>query len=179
MPQPGLVVIDACSLQSFATVDRLDLLESRFAGRVTWTRAVQIEVKRGIQRANCLEKVGLCTWLGEPVDLPTDDMLTYLQLDELRQALGGTNAKPTEHLGEAETIHYIETVAPSAIFVTDDRSAMDFAGNRGIAVMNSAAVLRECYIHDEIGCPDAYQLLLAMSECGRGVSVPLSHDEVC
>lgn len=54
---------------------------------------------------------------------------------------------------EAESIYYIETVQRGAIFVTDDRPALDFARNRGIAVMNAAEVLHECYTHREVDCP--------------------------
>jgi predicted nucleic acid-binding protein len=172
-------VIDACSLQNFATVDRLHLLEARFQGRAIWVRAVEYEVRRGIEQTRCLERVLRCTWLGDPVDVPTDDVLALVRVEELRRALGGRADRPTEHLGEAESMYYIETVQRSAIFVTDDRPALDFARNRGIAVMSAAEVLHECYTHREIDCPNAYELLQEMAAHGRGVYVPATHHEVC
>lgn len=170
-------IVDACVLQSFATVDRLDLLEAHCENDGTWTRAVQHEVKRGVQHAQCLERVLQCAWLGEPVDIP-GDIVALIQVEAIRKALGGQNNRPTEHLGEAETIYYIETVRPTAVFVTDDRPAADFAQRRGIRVMNSAEVLRERYRQEQIGCPDAYELLQRMAEDGRGVYLP-PHGDVC
>lgn len=94
-----------------------------------------------MQHAGCLERVLRCAWLGEPVDVP-DDVLALVQVEAIRKARGGQDNRPTEHLGEAETIYYIETVRPTAVFVTDDRPAADYAQRRGIRVMTSAEILR-------------------------------------
>lgn len=177
--QPVSAMIDACSLQNFAMVGRLDLLEGRFGERLAWTQAVELEVKRGVQEERSLEQVLQCAWLGQAVDVTSGDVLAVVKVEPIRRALGGHSGRPFEHLGEAETIYYIENYAPSTIFVTDDRPALDFARNRQILVMNSAAVLSECHKSGEAGCPEAYQLLQQMAAMGRGVYVPNTHHEVC
>jgi hypothetical protein len=37
------VIVDACTLQNFSVVGRLDILEQHFANRAGWTQAIQRE----------------------------------------------------------------------------------------------------------------------------------------
>ncbi len=37
------VIVDACTLQNFSVVGRLDILEQHFANRAGWTEAIQRE----------------------------------------------------------------------------------------------------------------------------------------
>jgi hypothetical protein len=100
-------------------------------------------------------------------------------VDALRRALGGLPAKPGEHLGEAELIYYLERHRPDSVFITDDRPARDLAVRRQLLTVDTPTVLSECYSYGELGCPDAYELLVQMADRGRGVRVPHSHTQVC
>ena len=83
------------------------------------------------------------------------------------------------HLGEAEVIDYLETRAQTWIFFSDDRPAVDLAKRRGLNAIDSQRVLADCYASGEIGCPDAYNVLLKMQELGRGVRIPPDHRQIC
>jgi hypothetical protein len=174
----GPVFFDANTLMSFAVVARLDLLEVRFSGRARWITAVQIEVQRGVAVEPGLTTILTAKWLGDPLEV--SGIKGIKQVDLIRRALGGVDSAPLQHLGEAETIYCIEkSGSPESVFVTDDKPAADFASRRGIRVINTAKVLAECHSMDEIGCPDAYDLLLGMADQGRGVEIPPDHTYVC
>lgn len=177
-PGVGGVFFDTCTLSNFAIVNRLDLLETRYGYRARWTETVQYEVARGARANPYLQEVLDATWLGEPIEI-SGDVQVLTEIDRLRRALGGTNAEPMKHLGEAEIIYYVESTERSGVFVTDDRPALDFARRRGIVVLDSADVLAECYSQDEIACPAAYRLLLEMADRGRSVRIPPDHLSVC
>jgi len=175
------VLIDACTLVNFAVVDALWILERRYGGQARWTESVRHEIRRGrraeptLQRVLDLEN----SWLGGPIRL--DQSGDEVAVDLIRRGLGGTSAEPMSHLGEAESIRFLERVdARDRIFVTDDRPAADFLRHRrsGLRVLDAAGVLAEAYAFGEAGCPQAYDLLKAMWEYPRGVRVP-PHREVC
>jgi hypothetical protein len=92
---------------------------------------------------------------------------------------GGTQDQPTQHLGQAEMIFFLQEREPDWIFLSDDQAAVDLARRRGLAVIDTPQVLAECHAAYEIGCPDAYNLLLKMRDAGRGVRVPGNHRAVC
>lgn len=177
-PLVGGVFLDTCTLSNFAVVDRLDLLDTRYGYRARWTETIRYEVARGARKNAFLQKVLDATWLGEPIEISAGPPV-LAEIDRLRRALGGTNAEPTKHLGEAEIIYYLETVERAGMFVTDDRPALDFARRRGVVALDSADVLGECYSQDEIGCPAAYRLLEEMADRGRSVRIPPDHSSVC
>ena len=178
MSLDGPVYFDTCSLSNFAAVDRLDLVRTRYGRRVRWTETVRFEISRGLPRYDYLRRVLDAGWLGEPVEItPAPDALR--EIDLIRRGLGGRPAEPTRHLGEAELIWHLETAARGAVLVSDDRPAAAFARQRGLPVLDSAAVLAECYAHGEVGCPEAYDVLVDMRQNGRGVLVPADHREVC
>ncbi|MGH8527029.1 MAG: hypothetical protein ACREXY_23340 [Gammaproteobacteria bacterium] len=173
----GLVFFDANTLINFAVIDRLDILGRRYEGCAAWTDGVQFEVKRGVQSDRRIQRVLDVPWLGSPVEIEGVADLTRVEL--LRACLSGSSSRPTKHLGEAQTIFLLETSYESSIFITDDRPAADFARRRGLSVMDSVDVLRECYWKGEVGCPEAYDLLVEISHQGRGVRVPTHHSDVC
>ncbi|WP_123798652.1 hypothetical protein [Amycolatopsis keratiniphila] len=176
--QVGPVLFDANTLINFAVVGRLDLLGDHYGHRAKWTETVRLELHRGRHAEPKIEDILNASWLGKPVEV-SGSPSALLQIDLIRRALGGTDAKPFQHLGEAEIIYYIETVNPGTLFVTDDRPALDFAKRRQIFAIDSATVLGECHSYGEIGCPDAYDLLIEMREKDRGVLVPADHSAVC
>ena len=120
--------------------------------------------------------------MGAPVRLDQEDDLR--EVDLIRRGLGGRSSQPLQHLGEAEAIRALERQeGRRCIFITDDVPAGELARHRpsGIHVLDSAAVLADAYAMGEIGCPDAYNMLKAMSEyppAPRAVRLP-PHAEVC
>jgi hypothetical protein len=119
-----------------------------------------------------------CKWLGEPIAVEASTQ-ALRDVDLIRRALGGSPTRPTEHLGEAEIIHLLETTSAGAVFISDDRPAASFAKRRGIRVLDSSAVLAECFSFGDVGCPDAYELLMSMADNNRGVHIPPDHSYVC
>jgi hypothetical protein len=177
-PAVGNIIFDTCTLSNFSAVGRLDLLEGRYGYRARWTETIQIEISRGRKNHAHLQDVLDAAWLGEPIEIDADTA-ALREIDIVRRALGGSSAEPLQHLGEAEAIYYLQHVEPNGIFATDDQAALDFAKNRGVFAINSARMLAECYQSDEVGCPEAYDLLLAMRREDRGVWIPADHRAVC
>lgn len=175
----GNVIIDTCTLENFAVVGRLDLLEIRYGNRVRWTETIKFEITRGVRAEPLLRDVLNATWLGAPLQV-AGDVQTLQRIERIRRGLGAKLGDPaTLHLGEAEVIDYLETREPSWIFVSDDQPSVDLAKRRGLNALDTQRVLADCYASAEIGCPDAYNLLLKMQALGRGVRVPPNHRHVC
>ena len=174
---PG-AIIDACTLETFAVTGRLDLLKSHYGVRARWTETIRYEVRRGLLEEPRNQAVLDATWLGEPLDVDFDPE-SLRRIEQIRRGLGGTKRESMKHLGEAEVIYYLETNAPDWLFVSDDRTAVDFARNRHLNAIDTRQVLTDCYISGEIGCPAAFDLLREMRAAGRGVRVPRNHQLVC
>ena len=100
-------------------------------------------------------------------------------IEQIRRGLGGTKREALKHLGEAEVIYFLEVHAPDWTFVSDDRTAVDFARHRQLNAIDTQQVIADLYSWGEIGCPAAFELLRAMKAEGRGVRVPRSHQQVC
>jgi hypothetical protein len=174
----GNVLVDTCTLGNFAVVDQLGLLEQRYGHRARWTETIRYEVQRGIPVEPRLQLVLDAEWLGEPIEIDVSPH-ALRKIDQIRRGLGGTQDQPTQHLGEAEMIYYLENLQSGWIFLSDDQAALDLARRRGLTAIDTPLVLAECHAAYEIGCPDAYDLLLKMQDAGRGVRVPDNHRAVC
>lgn len=173
------VVSDTNSLWNFAVVERLDIVETRYGHRIAWTDTVADEVQRSSGSTPVLADVVACAWLGTPVEFDADCMTDIFNI---RKILAAPDDPPTKHLGEAECIHFIEhELGGDGIFLTDDHAAADLARKRRIKVMDTLAVLQDAYGMGEVGCPEAYDLLVTMyDDHGRlGVVVPETHSDVC
>jgi predicted nucleic acid-binding protein len=180
---PERVIFDTCTLQNFAVVDRLDLLESRYGYRSAWTLTVRTEIKNGLPKVPALQKVLDASWLGEPIEVVTDSSsVAVLQaINNNRRALSAVPSKMTssEHMGEAEIIYLMAKAPADWLFITDDQPAKDLAHKRGLKAKDTVDVLLECNEMSDINCPDAYQLLERMADHDRGVRLPEDHRLVC
>jgi predicted nucleic acid-binding protein len=175
----GNVIIDACTLRNFAVVGRLDLLELHYGQRTRWTESIKLEITRGLQAEPSLQDVLDAEWLSDPIEI-AGNVQTLQRIERIRRGLGATRHDPaTRHLGEAEVIDYLETRGQTWMFVSDDQPAIDFAKRRGLDAIDTQSVLADCYASEEIGCPEAYNLLLKMQALERGVRVPPDHRYVC
>jgi predicted nucleic acid-binding protein len=171
------VLLDACTLENFAVVKRLDLLQELFQMRAAWTAWVEREVIYSAAQRPHLEPLMGAPWLGEPIEF--DDPLAIQGVDRIRRALGGSVASPRQHLGEAQGIYYLATSGQSVTMATDDRAAYAMAERRGLRVVGTPEILRACYERALIACPTAYELLVEMADAGRGVQLPPSHWHIC
>ena len=87
------VLLDACTLENFAVVKRLDLLQELFQMRATWTAWVEREVTYNAEQRPHLEPLMGALWLGEPIEF--DDPLAIQSVDHVRRA----NAVKLSRLG--------------------------------------------------------------------------------
>jgi predicted nucleic acid-binding protein len=177
MNRPGRIIFDACTLENFAVVGRLDLLQALYQDRSAWTDGTELEVRRGVAERPHLQALIGSTWLGPPI--AADEPLALQKIDRIRRSLGGSPRLPTQHLGEAQIIHHISNVESSAIFATDDRDAYNLAQRRGMNVVETPDILRECFDAGLSGCPESFDLLHKMAAAGRGVAMPPNHWYIC
>jgi hypothetical protein len=177
-PSIGDVYFDTCTLSNFAAVGRLDLLRERYGHRAHWTETVQWEVRRGLPVAPYLRAVVDASWLGEPVEI-SGLPAALTEINNIRRGLGASPGDQLQHLGEAEIIYHLQFVDIGAFFVTDDQPALDFARRRGVSGFDSRKIMEDSFSMSEVGCPEAFNLLVRMSSLGRGVRVPASHLDVC
>jgi predicted nucleic acid-binding protein len=174
---PARVVLDACTLENFAVIKRLDLIERLFGEKASWTSAVEQEIIRNAHDRPHLEPLLGASWLGDPIEF--DDPVAIQGIERIRRALGGTTNLPSQHLGEAQALYYARAVDSTVAIATDDRSAYAMGRTRGVQVIDSAEIARLTYTANLVGCPEAYQLLTEMIAADRRIVVPPSHWHVC
>ncbi|HST64594.1 MAG TPA: hypothetical protein VLM05_05345 [Mycobacteriales bacterium] len=176
----ALVVADTCSFLNFAVVHRVDLLEDLYGDRITCVEAVRREVlDLCVDRPELLSVIRPA-WFDDPIVFDGD--VDIAAIERLRRtALDGRAARPRQHLGEAQSIHALRTLPAlaGAMLLTDDLPAADYARRGGLRVIDSTDVLSEAYERDLVGCPEAYEVLMAMQAERRGVRVPSTHYLVC
>jgi len=85
----------------------------------------------------------------------------------IRVALGGEPGRPTEHLGEAESIFLADKL--HGAFITDDRAAYDFARRRlgDRRVFDTVDLLREAVASSYFTLNEAQQVADAIRNSGR------------
>jgi predicted nucleic acid-binding protein len=172
-----LVFFDTNVLWNFAVVGRLDILEKLYAGRCHWTVSVYDEAWESKRHEAALADLFEQGWLPEPTEVPVGE---YPEVFKLRRAIGSVLAKTLEHMGEAETLHVIQTQHPGAQFLSDDRPATHMARQRKIAAGDTVHVMRQAFVVGITGCPDSYELLKEMRAHGRwGVRIQADHSYVC
>ncbi|MFE0628861.1 hypothetical protein ACFW3D_18095 [Streptomyces sp. NPDC058864] len=159
---------DNTVLCNFAAVDRMLLLEKVLDGRGRWTQAVAWEAARSARFLPRLAGLAEAGWLGEPVEIT--DGAELREVDRLRRAVfGGSSHLPTKHLGEAETCVLITRRREfrGAVWITDDRSARDFARRRGITTKETFDLVRDACAGGLVPAAEGHRLLEAMVASGR------------
>ncbi len=105
---------DNTVLCNFAAVDRLDLLQVVLNGRGRWTAAVAFEASRSARHHPALAGVPAAGWLDEPIEITAESDVQ--RVNRVRRAVfGGTDDKPLQHLGEAETCVVIKSGRRSTV----------------------------------------------------------------
>lgn len=98
---------------------------------------------------------------------PEDDLTLIERGDELREAIAKPSDPPAKHLGEAGSAALAEHL--SSTLVTDDGAGRDLERLTGVALLNTAGLLRELVAGGFVGCKDARKAYAEMIDAERWV----------
>lgn len=166
---------DNTVLCNFAAVDRLDLLRSVLGERGRWMEAVAYEASRSARYLPGLAGLDSAGWLGDPVETSEDADVQAIERVR-RAAFGGTDDKPLQHLGEAQTCYVIKNWAQFAgsWWITDDREALRYAKFQGITTKETVDLVSIAVVNGDITAHEAFALMKRMATCGRRLRQPKS-----
>jgi hypothetical protein len=155
----------------------MDLLESGLGERARCTQAVAAEISAMSGRYTNLRNLVSDGWLGEPIEL--NEVHDREGVRRTRSALGGTSGSATEHLGEAESIHAMQTRSElrGAVLLTDDRGATHLAKARSLQVWDTTRLLADIHVNGDIEYSEAILVLNEMLLAGRSARIPASLKE--
>jgi predicted nucleic acid-binding protein len=135
----ALMFPDNTALINFAIINRVDLLERLANGNGQWCATVATECAESATRPGLAALNGAQAIFGEPL---TPDQAEHQDTRILRDQLASPGDRPTQHLGEAETVAIIVRRQLSCFFVTDDRRAAQLATQNGISVVSTWHLLK-------------------------------------
>lgn len=164
---------DNTVLCNFAAVDRLDLLKTVLGGRGRWTEAVAYEASRSARVLPVLDSLITDCWLGEAIEI-TDES-DVRQISQIRRAVfGGTDDKPLQHLGEAQTCFVISTWAEftGSWWISDDKEALRYARYQGITTRETIDLVNLAAVNGDIAARDGFALMRQMANQGRYLRLP-------
>ena len=150
-------VLDTVTLSNFALAGRLELLVLRYGRRVRITPEVLDEVSdgaiAGYSALNAIEKAVAAadfSHAGSPAS--TAERAIYRELLRILAP------------GEASCIAYAKT--HGAVVVTDDRTARECCGERGVTFIGTIGILKACCLDGTLSAEDADATLQAMIDAG-------------
>jgi len=164
---------DNTVLCNFAVVDRLDLLKLIVGGRGRWMEAVAYEASRSAAFHPSLASLSADGWLDEPIEVSRESDVSAIE--RIRRAVfGGTDARPLQHLGEAQTCYVIKNWPEFAgsWWITDDREALRYARFQGITTRETMDLMAIATVNGDITAPDGYALLRLMAGRDRHLRLP-------
>ncbi|WP_235032424.1 hypothetical protein [Actinacidiphila yanglinensis] len=156
-------------------MNRLDLLEAILDGRGRWAEAVAHEARASAAVAlPGLASVFEKGWLGEPLEIGQEEAAAVERVR--RSGFFGQAQRPTQHLGEAQTLHIVRTWLGygDSVWISDDRAACDFARHHGITTWRTMDVMAQGCARGDVVHVEAFALLQAMQSCGRSLEMPSS-----
>jgi hypothetical protein len=170
---------DNTVLCDFAAVDHLDLLRSILGGRGRWTEAVAYEAGRSERYLPALASLKAGAWLGEPIEVTDDTDIRQIELIR-RVVFGGTENRPLQHLGEAQSCYLILNWAEFAgsWWITNDRDALRYARSKGITTRETIDLMSIAVSDGDISAGTAFHLMRRMVNAGRSLRVPRSAAEL-
>lgn len=98
---------------------------------------------------------------------PEDDRALIERGDELREAIAKPSDPPDKHLGEAGSAALAEQL--SSTLITDDGAGRDLERLTGVALLNTAGLLRELVTRGLLACGDARKAYAEMIEAKRWI----------
>lgn len=164
---------DNTVLCNFASVNRLDLLNSVLDRRGRWTEAVAYEATRSARVLPDLGQLAAADWLGEPIEI--DDESEIRQINAIRRAVfGGTDDETLKHLGEAQTCFVIlkRSEFAGSWWISDDREALRYARLQGIITRETIDLVSIAVINGDIGTQEGFGLMQKMADQGRCLRLP-------
>jgi hypothetical protein len=164
---------DNTVLCNFASVSRLDLLNSVLDRRGRWTEAVAYESTRSARVLPDLGQLAAADWLGEPIEIDGESEIR--QINGIRRAVfGGTDDEPLKHLGEAQTCFVILKWGEFAgsWWISDDREALRYARLQGITTRETIDLVNTAVVTGEIAARDGFDLMQQMANQGRHLRLP-------
>lgn len=170
-----LLFPDNTVLCNFAAVGRVDLLRSVLNGRGKWTEAVAYEAGRSARVLPALASLATDLCLGEPIEISLDADIH--QVERIRRAVfGGSDAKPLQHLGEAQTCFVIQNWPEfgGSWWISDDREALRYARFQGITTRETIDLVNLAVVNGDIGAGDGLMLMTQMAGQGRRLRMPSS-----
>lgn len=161
---------DNTVLCNFASVRRLDLLETIFRESGRWTSSVAAEA---VASARHLPGLQALPWMGEPMEI-TDDV-DISAINRIRRVVfGGTDDRPLQHLGEAETCFVLQNWPEFAgsWWVSDDREALRYARRQGIPTFETLDLMAGAVADGDVTDQVAFDLMRRMTGEGRHLRLP-------
>jgi predicted nucleic acid-binding protein len=174
-----LLFPDNTVLCNFAAVDRLDLLKSALNGRGRWTEAVAYEASKSARMLPALRGIAKSGWLDGPIEVADDSDVQAVE--RIRRAVfGGTEVKPLQHLGEAQTCHVILNWGAFAgsWWISDDREALRYARFQGITTRETIDLMSVAVVNGDIAARDGFDLMVKMADSGRHLRLPYSAQDL-
>jgi predicted nucleic acid-binding protein len=166
---------DNTVLCNFASVNRLDLLESVLDGRGRWTEAVAYEASRSARVLPALGQLSGGAWLAEPIEIDKESEIR--QINAVRRAVfGGTDDEPLKHLGEAQTCFVILNWGEltNSWWISDDREALRYARHQGITTRETIDLVNMAVVAGYIGVQEGFDLMHQIVGQGRSMRLPRS-----
>ena len=161
-----LMFPDNTVLINFAIINRMDLLERLANGNGRWCATVAIECAESARRPELAALDGVREIFGQPL---FPDQAELQDTGVLRDQLASPGDRPTQHLGEAETIAIIVRRQLSrCFFVTDDRSAAGLAAQNGIKVVGTWHLLKVAHRKGWIDADTFWGYVLTLKRHSRG-----------
>ncbi|MFI5959772.1 hypothetical protein [Cryptosporangium sp. NPDC051539] len=170
---------DNTVLCNFAAARSLELLKSVLDERGRWTEAVAYEATqsaRVLPELAVLEESG---WLGKPIEV--NDEKEIQAIDRIRRAVfGGSDVKPLQHLGEAQTCYLLQHRPEFADswWISDDREAIRYARYQGITTRETVDLVAEAVVGGLLTAKQGISLCRRMAEAGRALRLPVSEADL-
>lgn len=155
-----LIFPDNTVLVKFAEIGRVDILSRMFTGHATWTASVRDECARSAEQPHLSDLGQVPSFMGDALFL--EGAREWADMRTIREAFLKPGDGPTQHLGEAETLSIILNRHPSAIFVTDDKSAYRYATEHSLQCLTTWDVLKLAFRSAHIDFPTSWGYVLAL-----------------
>src|SRR5271154_6635774 len=156
---------DNTVLINFAIINRMDLLERLAKGNGRWCATVAAECAESGTRPELAALGGAQRIFGDPL---FPDGAEHQDVLVLRDQLAGPGDRPTQHLGEAETLAIILRRQLPCFFVTDDRGAARLATQKGVQVVGTWHLLKVAHRADMLDADTLWGYVQTLRAHSRG-----------
>ncbi len=167
---------DNSVIVNFGRIDRLDLLKSYLRDRARVTQAVSREITDSTNIVPAMQFLDQQEWFGDPIRVVGD----VGRVEGIRRhVFGGSRNEPRKHLGESETLYIIQfdTEYSDSVWITEDKSAYDFAKKNSIITRNTFEVFKELCAFGELTKEAAFDLMESLFQMERLFYCPRSSRE--